>query len=290
MMANHTTTLAFVLGLTLTASAADDTRSLVPPVGGSYLGWRTAASANPYGAGVQGWIGWREPLFGSPSDWFAYNFIGIEFSTSVRSHETHMGARLMMQPLSLVQASLDYRRVAFPWGLESLAGSRSPKAEDRIWDNWDWGEMRWGDEFTGSIGIQKEFGPVQGRFRLDWSRLDIDDSRDSLYIPSEDIPCSNREDILRGDASLGYLVARPFLSAWGLAYTRTSTAQSNYERDRFGIYVKAWPFSSRSPGANLRYWHARARLDLWHNHNLRASEPRLEVSIGWEKNLLAPLE
>lgn len=270
-------------------ASAGDERSLVPPVRGSYLGWRTEATGNPYGASISGWFGWREPLFESTSDLVAYNFMGIEFSGSTRSHESHIGARLVMQPISLFQASLDYRRTAYPWGLASLQNS-SPKAEDRIWDEWEWGEARWGDEFTGSASLQKEYGPVQGRLRLDWSRLDIDATRDSLYIPSEDIPTNSRDDILRGDAAVGYRVARPFLSAWGVAYTQTRSVDAGYQRDRAGLWVQAWPFSSRSPSALMRYWSARARVDVWIRHDLRKAEPRLELSIGWEKNLLSPLE
>ncbi len=292
-MVNHSTSIAFLAATAIASAspaATEAAQSLVPPVRGSYLGWRTDAVANPYGGGLNGWFGWREPLFESPSDWFTYNFMGLEFSTSARSHEGHVGARLVMQPVSLLQASLDYRRIAFPWGLASLQRSRSPKTEDRIWDDWEWGEARWGDEFTGSASLQKEFGPVQGRFRFDWSRLDIDDSRDSLYIPSEDIPTSNRDDLLRWDASIGYLVARPFLSAWGVAYNQLNSVEAGYTRDRAGVWVQAWPFSSRSPSALMRYWSARARLDFWIRHELREAEPRFELSLGWEKNLLAPLE
>lgn len=278
-----------LLTIGVVAASASDERSLVPPIRGSYLGWRSEAVANPYGASLSGWFGWREPLFESSSDLFAYNFMGIEFSGSGRSHESHIGARLMMQPVSIVQVSLDYRRIAYPWGLASLQ-SASPKAEDRIWDDWEWGEARWGDEFTGTASIQKEYGPVQGRLKMDWSRLDIDDARDSLYIPSEDIPIRGRDDILRGDASLGYLVASPFLSAWGIAYTQTRSIDAGYTRDRAGLWVQAWPFSSRASSAVIRYWSARARFDMWLHHNLRKAEPRLEISIGWEKNLLSPLD
>jgi len=288
-MGNYRNLFALVMIATAAGAAVGDENSLVPPVRGSYLGWRSEAVGNPYGANLIGWVGWRDPLFESTQDFCAYNFMGIEFSGSARSHESHIGARLMVQPISLVQLSLDYRRIAYPWGLVSLQHT-SPKAEDRIWDTWDWGDARWGDEFTGTASIQKEYGPIQGRFKFDWSRLDIDDSRDSLYIPSEDIPCRSRDDILRGDASLGYLVASPFLSAWGVAYTDVRSVTAGYERDRAGLWVQAWPFSSRSPTAIMRYWHARARLDLWLHHELRKSEPRLEISIGWEKNLLAPLE
>lgn len=288
----HRPSIAFLLlasGIA-TAPRAEDERSLVPAVRGAYLGWEAEGTANPYGAATSGWFGWREPLFESTSDWLAYNFMGIEFSGAARTHELHVGARLMMQPTSNVQVALDYRRVAFPWGLAVL-DNRSPKAEDRIWDDWDWGTAHWGDEFTGSISLQKEVGSVQGRLRADWSRLDIDDAKgESFYIPSEDIPTAARDDIYRLDSYLGYRVARPFLSAWGVAYTITHSVEAEYTRDRAGVWLQAWPFSSRSPSALMRYWNARARLDLWLRHDLRRNEPRLEVTIGWEKNLLAPLE
>lgn len=269
---------------------AEDERSLVPPIRGSYIGWKAEATANPYGGVTQGWFGWREPLFESPSDWLAYNFMGIEFSGAARTHELHVGARLMVQPTSNIQAALDYRRIAFPWGLASLT-NRSPKEEDRIWDKWEWGAARWGDEFTGSLSLQKEVGRVQGRFRADWSRLDVDElDEKALYIPSEDIPTASRDDIFRGDSYLGYRVAKPFLSAWGVAYTIEHSVEADYTRDRAGIWLQAWPFSSRSPQALMRYWNARARIDFWLRHELRKNEPRLEVSIGWEKNILATLE
>lgn len=289
-MTNNRLFLALLLTGIATSHAADE-RSLVPPVRGAYLGWRAEATANPYGGAFGGWFGWREPLFESSSDWLAYNFMGIEFSGAARTHETHIGARLMMQPTSNIQASLDYRRIAFPWGIANL-GNGSPKLEDRIWDDWDWGATRWGDEFTGSVALQKEVGRVQGRARLDWSRIDIDkvDGDGAVYIPSEDIPVSSRDDILRTDAYLGYRVANPFLSAWGLAYTLVHSVDADYTRDRVGVWLQAWPFSSRSPNALMRYWSARARLDIWLDHELRKREPRLEVTIGWEKNLLAPLE
>lgn len=269
---------------------AKDERSLVPPVRGSYIGWKGDASANPYGAATQAWFGWREPLFESPSDWLAYNFMGIEFSGAARTHELHVGARLMVQPTSNLQASLDYRRIAFPWGLASLT-NRSPKEEDRIWDEWDWGATRWGDEFTGSMSLQKEVGRVQGRLRADWSRLDVGEVEEkALYIPSEDIPTASRDDIFRGDSYLGYRVAKPFLSAWGVAYSIVHSVEADYTRDRAGVWLQAWPFSSRSPQALMRYWNARARIDFWLHHELRKNEPRFEVSFGWEKNILAPLE
>lgn len=273
-----------------TAPKAEDEVSLVPPVRGAYLGWHADGTANPYGASTLGWFGWREPLFESSSDWLAYNFMGIEFSGAARTHELHVGARLMVQPASNMQVSLDYRRIAFPWGLASLT-NRSPKEEDRIWDDWDWGAARWGDEFTGSISLQKEVGRIQGRFRADWSRLDVDlTGQKALYIPSEDIPTGSRDDIFRGDSYLGYRITKPFLSAWGVAYTIAHSVEADYTRDRAGVWFQAWPFSSRSPGALMRYWNTRARIDLWLDHELRKSEPRFEVSFGWEKNLLAPLE
>lgn len=288
-MMNNRLFLAFLLaGISL--STAADERSLVPPVRGAYIGWRGEATANPYGGAVNGWFGWREPLFESTSDLLAYNFIGIEFSGATRSHESHVGARLMMQPTSNFQASLDYRRIAFPWGLVAMGdGTRT---ESRIWDDWDWGETKWGDEFTGSVSLQKEVGMVQGRARLEWSRIDIGnvDGDGDVYIPSEDIPVASRDDIVRTDATLGYRVAKPFLSAWGLAYTLTHSVDADCTRDRVGVWLQAWPFSSREPSALMRYWNARARVDFWLDHELRKGEPRIEVTIGWEKNLLAPLE
>lgn len=285
----HFPLVLLVAGIAI-APRAEDERSLVPPVRGAYLGWKAEGTGNPYGAVTSGWFGWREPLFESPSDWLAYNFMGIEFSGAARTHELHVGARLMMQPASNVQLSLDYRRIAFPWGLANIA-NRSPKTEDRIWDDWDWGAARWGDEFTGSLSLQKEVGSVQGRVRADWSRLDIDDvDGKAFYIPSEDIPTASRDDIYRLDSYLGYRVARPFLSAWGVAYTIVHSVEADHTRDRAGFWLQAWPFSSREPNALMRYWNARARLDLWLDHELRRREPRVEVTIGWEKNLLAPLE
>lgn len=278
--------LAFALA-TLGAAplGAQGIRPLVPPIQGAYLGWRSDATANPYGGAFRTALGWREKIYVCEGDWTGYNYVGGEFLGQARPHELHVGARMILQPWSFFQTSIAYERIAYPFGLLDVSEG-GVTSEDDVWSSWRVDEARWGDAFTWSSSLQKEFGSFQFHLRGDWTRLDIDGSRDdSLYLPIDDIPVRSRDDILRVDGMIGVRVERPLLSAWGLAYNTTASLENDIQRRRVGVWAQAWPFSQRSDGL-IRFWHVLGRLDLWLTHEHRAGQPRAEFSIGWERNLL----
>jgi hypothetical protein len=263
------------------------------------MGWRSDFTANNWGGNLSGSIGWREKLFVCDNPWSNYNFIGAELTSQFRMHESHFGARMMLQPWSFFQTSLAYERTSYPLGLMPLSPDK-PQNEDHIWSQWDWGNPLWGDQFTWMMSLQKEFGSVQGKAKFEWSRIDIDSDSEFLYLPADDIPVRSRDDILRAETMIGYRIDQPFLSAWGLAHTAHISSPEAFWlgwkpaegheiiRRRAGIWAQAWPFSARSEGA-LRYWSLRTRLDIWFRHPTRQYEPRVEVSVGWERNMLAPV-
>jgi hypothetical protein len=277
--------LTFLLcGATAEAEVAEGT--LVPPVQGAYVGVRTQATANPWNAGV-GWdFGWREVMYPAQSPAFAYNYIGMEFISQAIVQEADFGVRVVFQPTSFLQSSLDYHRIGYPTGLISLSGNPN-RSEDDIWDLSGGLHSNWADEFTWHWAVQKEFGAIQGRVSAFWSRIDIDDTRDSLYLPSLDIISQSRDDIIGAEFFAGYMSQAPFLTAVGPAVSLLRSVDHKVDRDRAGIWLQAWPFSRRQ-GDVIPFWTVRSRLDIWTEHSSRRWEPRLELTIGWERNLFHP--
>ena len=96
-----------------------------------------------------------------------------------------------------------------------------------------------------------------------------------------------RDDIINLVASLGYVTEAPFLAAVGPVYSYTQAVDHEIERGRVGIWMQAWPFSSRS-GEFVPFWTLRSRLDLWTTHTSRRWQPRLELTLGWERNIFQP--
>jgi hypothetical protein len=257
--------------------------TMVPPVQGAYAGVRTQATANPWNAGV-GWdFGWREVLYEAHNPAFAYNYVGMEFISQAIVQEADFGVRVVLQPTSFLQTSLAYHRIGYPLGLISLSGNPS-KSEDDIWRLSGNLHSNWADEFTWHVALQKEFGSIQGRFSGFWSRIDIDDTRDSLYLPSQDIVVQSRDDIFGAEFFAGYISQSYFLTALGPAVSFLRSFDHKVDRSRAGIWLQLWPFSNQQ-GEVIPYWTVRSRLDLWTEHSSHKWEPRLELTIGWERNL-----
>src|ERR1035437_1067646 len=277
--------LTFLLcGATAEAEVAEGT--LVPSVQGAYLGVRTQATVNPWNVGV-GWdFGWREVMYPAQNPAFAYNFIAMEFISQAIVQEADFGVRVVFQPTSFLQSSLAYHRIGYPTGLISLAANPG-RSEDDIWNLSSGLHSDWADQFTWHCALQKEFGSIQGRFSGFWSRIDIDDFRDSLYLPSQDIVVQSRDDIFGAEFFVGYISQTPFLTAVGPAVSLLRSVDHKVDRNRAGIWLQTWPFSSRQ-GEVIPFWTVRSRLDIWTEHSSRKWEPRLELTIGWERNLFQP--
>ena len=274
--------LTFLLcGAVADAEVAEGT--MVPPVQGAYVGIRTQATANPWNAGVGADFGWREVMYEAQNPAFAYNYIGMEFISQAIVQEADFGVRVVFQPTSFLQSSLAYHRIGYPTGLISLAGNPN-RSEDDIWDLSGGLRANWADQFTWHWAVQKEFGSIQGRLSAFWSRIDIDDTRDSLYLPSQDIIVQSRDDIFGAELFAGYIVQTPFLTATGPAISLLRSVDHKVDRNRAGMWLQTWPFSNR-PGEVIPFWTIRSRLDFWTEHSSRRWEPRLELTIGWERNI-----
>ncbi len=260
--------------------------TLVPPVQGAYIGVRASGTANPWDAGGQANFGWREVLFTAEHPMLSYNFVGMEFMSRSATHDLALGARLFVQPVSFLQTSVAYERICYPFGLVSFTG-HPDKSEDEIWtEPLEWNDS-WADVFSWRWSVHREIGTLQGRISGTWSRIDVDNSLDSLYIPGFDLVARSRDDIMSLDASIGYVTEAPFLAAVGPVYSYTQSVDHEIERGRVGIWMQAWPFSSRS-GEFVPFWTLRSRLDLWTTHTSRRWQPRLELTLGWERNIFQP--
>lgn len=260
--------------------------TLVPPVQGAYVGFRSQVTANPWDASFSGNLGWREVIYPADHPALAYNFIGMEFLSQNSTHQLSIGARMFVQPASFFQSSLAYERIGFPFGVISFSGMPN-RSENDIWvDGHDF-DPAWADMFTWKWSIHREVGVLQGRLQGAWSRIDIDNSLDSVYLPNMDILSRSRDDLISLDASIGYVTETPFLAAVGPVYSYNQSVDHNIRRERMGIWMQAWPFSSRS-GDIVPFWTLRSRLDLWTTHGSRQWQPRLELTLGWERNIFQP--
>jgi len=266
--------------------AAPPEGTLVPPVQGAYLGFRSQATANPWDANFSWNLGWREVVYTTESPALAYNFIGMEFLSQTATHEGSLGARMFVQPASFFQTSLGYERIGFPFGLHSFSG-HPDQSQDVIWMGGHTLDFAWADMFSWKWSFHREVGSLQWKIQGTWSRIDIDNSLDSLYIPNYDMISRSRDDIMSFDATMGYVTEAPFLAAVGPACSYSQSVDHKIEQSRVGVWMQAWPFSSRS-GEIIPYWTLRSRLDLWTNHSSRQWQPRLELTLGWERNLFQP--
>ncbi len=266
--------------------AAPPEGTLVPPVQGAYFGFRSQATANPWDANVSWNLGWREVVYEAEHPALAYNFIGMEFLSQIAAHQSSIGARMFIQPVSFAQASLSYERIGFPFGVISFAGTPD-RSENDIWMNNHVLDFSWGDMFTFRWSFQREVGILQGRLQGSWSRIDLDNAFDSVYLPNLDILSRSRDDLISVDASLGYVTETPFLAAVGPVFSYLQSIDHGIERKRVGVWMQAWPFSARN-GEIKKYWTLRSRLDLWTTHSSRQWQPRLELTLGWERNIFQP--
>lgn len=277
--------MSILLGL-VPALATPPEGTLVPPVQGAYVGFRSQATANPWDASFSWNLGWREVLYETPNPALAFNFIGMEFLSNTAVHEWSLGARMFVQPTSFLQTGLSYERIGFPFGVLSLAG-HPDRTEDDVWTESYHLSPSWADMFSWKWSIHRETGALQGRVQGYWSRIDIDNSLDSIYVPNSDIVCRSRDDIMGVDLSLGYVFETPFLASIGPVYSYTQSIDHEIEQSRTGLWIQAWPFSTRA-GEIIPYLTLRSRFDLWTDHASRKWQPRIELTFGWERNIFQP--
>lgn len=276
------TFLSILLSTSL-AMAGVSAGTLAPPVQGGYLGFLTKATANPWNASFAGNLGWREVLYEADNPAFAYNFIGMEFVSQALIQELDVGARVVLQPTGFLQTSLAYHRISFPNGLVSMAHGTGA-SENEIWNLSRGLDAVWADQFTFLGALQKEFGSLQFRVETRWTRINIDDIRDSLYLPAEDLVVESRDDIMGLDVSVGYIFTAPILGAVGPCYSDVLSYEHDLDRQRAGFWFQAWPFSA-DDGEIKPYWTLRSKVELWSRHSTRAWEPRFELTLGWERNI-----
>jgi hypothetical protein len=269
-------------------SLASDARNLAPAVQGPYLVWRGDLAVNPMDAGSYSALGWRERIYDDENPWLSYNHLGMELFGDFHPYELSVGSRMIVQPTSFFTAALSYRLVSFPDGVPSFAGGRS-------WSESQIDEVMWkspmnfstfGDEFSLKLSLHKDWGPWQWSAPLEWARMDIrDDLRDSVYIPSWDLLARSRDDLVRFSPTVGYRFDSPFLFGVGLAHTVAWTVDHDIETQRTGVWYQMWPFSGREAG-EMRYWSLSARVDLWTENQYKRMQPRLELNLGWDRNLM----
>ncbi|MEN9309754.1 MAG: hypothetical protein RL173_3686 [Fibrobacterota bacterium] len=266
--------------------AAPPEGTLVPPVQGAYLGFRSQVTANPWDANFSWNFGWREVVYSSEAPALAYNFIGMEFMSQSATHEASLGARMFVQPTSFFQTSLGYERVGFPFGIISFQ-DRTSQTDDALWTSSHEIDPSWADMFSWKWSFHREVGTVQWRIQGNWSRIDIDNTLDYLYIPNYDLISRSRDDLLLLDATVGFVTEAPFLAAVGPSYNYAMSVDHGIEQSRAGVWMQAWPFSSRT-GEIIPYWTLKSRLDIWLDHSSRQWQPRLELTLGWERNIFQP--
>lgn len=276
-------TFLSILLTTSLAMAGVSAGTLAPPVQGAYLGFRTKASANPWNASLAADLGWREVLYEAENPAFSYNFIGMEFVSQALIQELDVGARVVLQPTGFLQTSLAYHRISFPNGLVSM-GNGTGASENEIWNLSRGLDAEWADQFTWLGALQKEFGSLQFRVETRWSRINIDDKRDSLYLPAEDLVVESRDDIMGLDVAVGYIFTAPILGAVGPCYSDILSYEHEVDRQRAGLWFQAWPFSADN-GEIKPYWTLRSKVELWGRHGTRKWEPRFELTLGWERNI-----
>lgn len=282
--------------LTLAAAGlalASDARNLAPAVQGPYLVWRGDLTVNPMNAGSYSALGWRERIYEHADPWLSFNHLGMELFADFHVYEFSVGSRLVVQPTSFATAALSYRLVNFPNGVASFEGGKrwsEARVHERLWRDNPLDFQTFGDEFSLKLSLHKDWGAWQGSLPLEWARLDVrDELRDSIYIPSWDLLGRSRDDYVRFSPAVGYRFDAPFLFGVGLAHTVAWSAdeeitQPRVWNQRTGVWYQMWPFSGRSRG-EMRYWSMMARLDLWTRNEYKKLQPRLELSLGWDRNL-----
>ncbi len=268
---------------------ASDARNLAPAVQGPYLVWKGTLTVNPMNAGSYSALGWRERIYEENSPWLAYNHLGMEIFGDLHPYELAVGSRVVIQPTSFATATLSYRLVNFPNGIASFQGGKRWSEEvihEKLWNESRLDFNTFADEFSLNVSLHKDWGAWQGRLPLEWARMDIrDDLRDSVYIPSWDLLSRSRDDLVRISPMLGYRFDAPFLFGAGLAHTASWSVDNAITSNRTGVWYQMWPFSGRSRG-EMRYWSLSARLDIWTQNEYKRMQPRLELSLGWDRNLL----
>jgi hypothetical protein len=278
--------------LTLAAAGiafASDARNLAPAVQGPYLVWLGTLTVNPMDVGSYSALGWRERIYESGNVWLNYNHLGMELFGDLHPYELSVGSRLVVQPTSFLTAALSYRLVNFPNGVASFEGGKrwsESRVHKELWDENRLNFNTFGDEFSLKVSLHKDWGAWQGSLPVEWGRLDIrDELRDSIYIPSVDLIARSRDDHMRVAPTFGYRFDAPFLFGAGVAHTLTWSMDHEIMNQRSGLWYQIWPFSARSKG-EMRYWSMTARLDLWTENEYKQMQPRLELSLGWDRNLL----
>jgi hypothetical protein len=280
---------ALCLLLAMAAAHASNERNLAPAVQGPYLVWKGELAVNPMSVGSYSALGWRERVYDSESPWLGYNFLGEEIFGDIHLNEISIGSRFLVHPNSFLSAALSYRLVCFPSGVASFEGKKSwdeSDVKDELWHKNSLSFNTFGDEFSLKLSVHKDWGAWQGSIPLEWARLDIrDELRDSIYVPSWDLLSRSRDDFVKIAPMMGYRFDAPFLFGVGIAHTLSWTVDHDIASQRSGVWFHMWPFSARSSG-EMRYWSLFTRLDLWSQNQYKQFQPRLELNLGWDRNLL----
>lgn len=268
---------------------ASDARNLAPAVQGPYLVWKGTLTVNPMNAGSYSALGWRERIYEESTPWLAYNHLGMEIFGDFHPYELALGSRVTIQPTSFATATLSYRLVNFPNGVASFEGGKrwsESLIHEKLWNENRLDFNTFADEFSLTVSLHKDWGAWQGSAPFQWARMDIrDDLRDSVYLPSWDLLSRSRDDLVRLSPMVGYRFDAPFLFGAGVAHTAAWSVDHDITTNRTGVWYQMWPFSGRS-GGEMRYWSFSARVDLWTQNEYKRMQPRLELSLGWDRNLL----
>jgi hypothetical protein len=284
---HHTAALYLLLAAGLACASPE--RNLAPAAQGPYLAWKGNADLNPTDLKSYSALGWRERIYESDNPCLSYNYLGVEFFGNLRPSEFSGGSRMLVQPTSFFSASLTYRLIDYPRGVVSFAPDErwtESEINERLWKNHSFSFSTFADEFSLKLSLHKDWGAWQWEFPLEWGRYDIRDDTDRyVYIPSYDLLGDSRDDFVRISPMVGYRFDSPFLFGVGLAHTVTWTVSHQIRNQRTGVVYQMWPFSERKEGELLRYWSLSTRFDIWTENEYKRLQPRVEFSLGWDRNL-----
>ena len=284
---NHTAALSILIAAGLACASPE--RNLAPAAQGPYLVWNGNVAVNPTDVGSYSALGWRERIFESSDSCLSFNYLGVEFFGNFHPSELSVGSRMLLQPTSFLSAGLTYRLVNYPRGVVAFSPGESwteSEVNRRLWHENNLSFNTFADEFSLKLSLHKDWGSWQWEFPFEWGRLDIrDDTRDSVYIPDYDLLAASRDDFIRLSPQIGYRFDAPFLFGVGVAHTATWTTAHQIRNQRTGIVYQMWPFSERKSGELLRYWSLSTRFDLWTESEYKHLQPRVEFSLGWDRNL-----
>lgn len=259
------------------------TSAAQPPQHRAYWESLTGVSYNPLGLVQKVTLGYQYRLYESSSQLFENNFVDVALTPSSSPAYGVVGARLWLQPLSILNLRAQYEVVGYYGTFGHMQSFEDPMAE---WSDDDLSELKdQGTNYTTTATrlwltgqLQAKVGPVAVRNTFEAAKMwaDLRDGDRVFYSPLMDYLVEDGGWTMQNTLDVVYILDLPLVIGlrhhvmWAEYSSDVAAEDPNGPAHRLGPLI-VWPFLSQETGT-IQSGRAVLLLNWYLKNRYRAGE------------------